>query len=134
MDRRPLERILHQDFSSCGFFWTQVFPSGVTFKICVESPKHVQPICVYDQLLNQVIKLNNVISQGDNSDYFPDNGVKMLSPCNFPMVVVGSHRGNHFKQIFRLYSSQYNQIGISLFIGCFTYPYGFKQACRRLDF
>ena len=62
--------------------------------------------CAKDRLLNQVIELNNGVSQGDN--YFPKNGAKMLGPYNFPMVVVGSHEGNHFKPIFRLYSSQYN--------------------------
>ena len=28
----------------------------------------------------------------------PDNGANMLAPCSFPLVAVGSHKGNHFKQ------------------------------------
>ena len=36
-------------------------------------------------------------TQGCFSHTFPGNDAKMLAPCNFPMVVVGSHRGNHFK-------------------------------------
>ena len=37
----------------------------------------------------------------------------MLSSNNFPMVVVGNQWGNHFKPIFRLYSSLYSQRGLS---------------------
>ena len=44
-------------------------------------------------------------TQGLFAHSLPGNDTKMLEPYNFPMVVVGSHRGNHFKPNFRLYSS-----------------------------
>ena len=37
----------------------------------------------------------------------------VLSPNNFPMVVVGNHWGNHFKPTFKLYSNLYRKRGLS---------------------
>ena len=119
---------MHQDFSSCGFFWPPIFPSGVTFKICVEFPEHVQPIYFYDRLLNQVAELHNAISQGDNSDYLPGNDAKMLSPYNFPMVVVGIHRGNHLKQYLDCILANTVREGSLFVTETFTYTFCFKQA------
>ena len=39
----------------------------------------------------------------------------LLSPNNFPMVVVGNHWGNHFKPTFRLHSILYSHRGLSLY-------------------
>ena len=50
------------------------------------------------------------------------------------MAVVGSHRGNHFKQSLNCILAN-TVIEGSLFVTeIFTYTYGFKEAFKRLDF
>ena len=64
----------------------------------------------------------------------PGNSAKMLAPCNFPMVVIGSHMGNHFKPPLDCILSNTVREGSLFVTEIFTYTYGFKEAFRRLDF
>ena len=126
---------MHQDLSLCGFFRKLIFPSGVNFQIHVGSPENAQPnLCL--ALATQPSFRDETMSffRGMIFSFILGNGSKMLAPCNFPMVAVGSHRGNHFNQPLDCILANTVREGSLLSQKIETHTYGFKQAYIRLDF